>query len=67
MKNRENRALTLSANRDMIITSSYLSVFSHQAPLPKLRQRTQAKAPAAKKVTFIESSAADEQVRCFHA
>ncbi|XP_067447147.1 protein fantom [Thunnus thynnus] len=33
-----------------------------KAPLPKLRQRTQAKAPAAKKVTFIESSAADEQL-----
>eukprot|EP00064_Thunnus_orientalis_P022132 superscaffoldBa00007199_g22317 len=32
-----------------------------KAPLPKLRQRTQAKAPVAKKVTFIESSAADEQ------
>uniref|UniRef100_A0A3B4XAB6 RPGRIP1 like n=1 Tax=Seriola lalandi dorsalis TaxID=1841481 RepID=A0A3B4XAB6_SERLL len=34
------------------------------APLPKLRQKTQVKdAQAAKRVTFIESRAADEQVR----
>uniref|UniRef100_A0A8D0AME2 RPGRIP1 like n=1 Tax=Sander lucioperca TaxID=283035 RepID=A0A8D0AME2_SANLU len=40
------------------------SVFLKNAPLPKLRQRTKLKdGPAAKKVTFIESSATDAQVR----
>ncbi|XP_044213031.1 protein fantom [Thunnus albacares] len=42
--------------------SSLPDAAASKAPLPKLRQRTQAKAPAAKKVTFIESSAADEQL-----
>lgn len=35
-------------------------VFPHQAPLPKLRQKTQL---TAKKVSFIDQSASDQQVR----
>ena len=39
----------------------------HEAPLPKLRQRTQVKdGLAAKKVKFVDPTAADEQVRFVH-
>ncbi|XP_056242160.1 protein fantom isoform X2 [Seriola aureovittata] len=62
LKDRHLEEILQEEDQDPPPLSSLPRVAAAKAPLPKLRQKTQVKdAQAAKRVTFIESRAADEQ------